>query len=575
MLLEYAWREADSLSIAFNFFQENLSFWTPKVHFQGWGKGEGYAVGEFPVIYYLVAQLWKIFGAREYIFYGTTLIFTWLGLFYLFRLTAKILDDSFWAIFVSLTLYTSPLLAYNAWSCVPHVIAFGLVWSGVFYYYQYCSQPKLSSLIIWTVIFSLVGCIKVVFLGIPLAILIAQLLLQQKYQNTVTFQFHHFKQVWLAITLIFFSSWLWIRYCLNFAQQQEHLQFMLELDYRITQSGQINLDYLLASLIKQTNQLTQQIAAQPLIFSALLIGCSGLIILSFLFRKFDKLLLGTSCLVILGVLVGVLFNFKYVIHSFVQYTTQILPQIFNNSFFYWTFIASIVVTFVLIFSQKAKQQLALISILVLLVSVANILLWPFYFKTHQYYSILVLALLPFNLITILDYLKQNYPLIFKNQYLRFAGCALLLISIADTALINRAKYYTEDFFVQNGLSLIQDDKFFKDFQGNKKYYSKYDKAYETITPYIRFIGLKRTDKVIVIHTKIPNLVLYLMDQKGFIFPSNQDLDRQKLQRALDLGAKYLITHKAHHKLYSQISDIIDHKLGTYQEIEIFALKTTT
>ena len=80
----HAWRQADCLSFTLNFYKENLKFWEPAINGLG-VDGQGRTVSEFPIIYYTVAQLWKIFGQHESIFRLINIAIVFFGLFNLHR----------------------------------------------------------------------------------------------------------------------------------------------------------------------------------------------------------------------------------------------------------------------------------------------------------------------------------------------------------------------------------------------------------------------------------------------------------------------------------------------------------
>ena len=103
----HQWRQADCLSITMNYYMEGLNFFEPKIHWLADGK-DGKTVSDFPIIYYIVAKLWKVFGYHEYIFrlINTLIVFT--GLFCLFKFIGNLLSDKFWAYIITFLLFTSP-----------------------------------------------------------------------------------------------------------------------------------------------------------------------------------------------------------------------------------------------------------------------------------------------------------------------------------------------------------------------------------------------------------------------------------------------------------------------------------
>ena len=103
-------------------------------------------------------------------------------------------------------------------------------------------------------------------------------------------------------------------------------------------------------------------------------------------------------------------------------------------------------------------------------------------------------------------------------------------------------------------------------------YDNHLKAYETITPYIRSLGIKRSDKVISIPDESINITLYLMDQKGFDdFGFNDLKDGNRIKKFEELGAKYLFLNDSTYTSKNWLKPYLKNKIGSYQNISIYAL----
>ena len=73
----HQWRQTDCASIALNYFQDSPGFFHPQEHNL---TGEnGATVSEFPVLYYLDAQLYRLFGPHELIMRLVNLCSWWQG----------------------------------------------------------------------------------------------------------------------------------------------------------------------------------------------------------------------------------------------------------------------------------------------------------------------------------------------------------------------------------------------------------------------------------------------------------------------------------------------------------------
>ena len=100
----HIWRQADCLSITMNYFQDDRNFFRPAINWVG--DSGGRTISEFPIIYFSVAQLWKVFGYHEFIFRLINVLIVFSGLFCLFRLAREFLSDTFWAILIPIFLFS-------------------------------------------------------------------------------------------------------------------------------------------------------------------------------------------------------------------------------------------------------------------------------------------------------------------------------------------------------------------------------------------------------------------------------------------------------------------------------------
>ena len=121
----HQWRQCDCLSITMNYYMEDRNFLEPSIHRIG-ECDNGKTISEFPIIYYTVAQLWKVFGYHEWISRLVNCLFLFAGLFALFKLCEDILQHSVWAI--SQRLWFSPppfwcIMATTLWRMFQHLVS--------------------------------------------------------------------------------------------------------------------------------------------------------------------------------------------------------------------------------------------------------------------------------------------------------------------------------------------------------------------------------------------------------------------------------------------------------------------
>lgn len=129
------------------------------------------AFAEFPILYYAVAILYKIFGPDESIFRILNFIIFFLGLFYLKKSLDLFLKDHFWSVLISLLTFTSAVLVYYSNSFLPDTTAFSLSLIAFYFFLKYTYSLHLKDIYKSSIFYMLAGLIKVSALIPFLAIL--------------------------------------------------------------------------------------------------------------------------------------------------------------------------------------------------------------------------------------------------------------------------------------------------------------------------------------------------------------------------------------------------------------------
>lgn len=158
----HIWRQTDCLSITQNYYQRGSSFCEPEIYNQiSDGGFSGKSAGEFPALYYVVAQLWKLFGKHEWIYRVFTLLILSFGCLALYTISYGMTKNYFFSVFLSFILFTSPTIAFYSISFLTNVpsLAFILIaWLFIYYFY---STKKNRFLWISMFFFSLAMLLKV------------------------------------------------------------------------------------------------------------------------------------------------------------------------------------------------------------------------------------------------------------------------------------------------------------------------------------------------------------------------------------------------------------------------------
>jgi len=134
----HAWRQADCLSITQNYYQYDNNFWTPEIHNQLSDNDlSGKTAGEFPLLYYFVAMIWKLFGKSEFVYRMVSLILAFTSLLLIFRFSREVIGSTVYSFFTGLLLFTSAVYVFYAANFLPNVPALSLVFTGWFFVWKF------------------------------------------------------------------------------------------------------------------------------------------------------------------------------------------------------------------------------------------------------------------------------------------------------------------------------------------------------------------------------------------------------------------------------------------------------
>ena len=157
----HQWRQADSASLALNYYQDGLNFFKPRMHFIMGGEGYVTGAGEAPIFYYVVAVFYKIFGPHEGIFRLLSLLTFLIGLFLIAKIIAIEAKDWFSPAILAGIVMGSPVIAFYSFNFTPNIPAQGLAMIGIWYFYRFYKNQQLSCFN-WSMFFyMLAGLIKI------------------------------------------------------------------------------------------------------------------------------------------------------------------------------------------------------------------------------------------------------------------------------------------------------------------------------------------------------------------------------------------------------------------------------
>ena len=210
---DHIWRQTDCLSLT-HFYGEGTALLEPEMHIQmGDDYTSGKTAGEFPILYYTIGQLYKIFG-ESYLVYRLFYLFILLvGTFSLYSSLKGILGSNFWATSISLLMYCSPVYIFYGVSFLTDVPAMCFIFVALNFLVMYFKGMK-GSYFIWAMLFiALAGLIKVssliIFVFLVFVFLIEFLGIKSLGNKTL------FQRKWheiIGFSIVFAALSLWYAY---------------------------------------------------------------------------------------------------------------------------------------------------------------------------------------------------------------------------------------------------------------------------------------------------------------------------------------------------------------------------
>jgi hypothetical protein len=318
----HRWRQCDCASIALNYSQGGMKFFTPETHnltADGGTSGKN-CTSEIPFLYYTVGFLYKVFGYHEYIYriFNTLLFF--LGLFFLFRLLQYLLKDILWAIILTFLFFTSPVLVYYGNNFLSNSSSLAFAIAGWYYFTRFFSEHKSKLFYISIIFFLLAGAFRVtaLFSAFAVAGLFA-------LELTGIVKFNSDKKIFfrpgwnlLAIISIFLVIGLWVIYAHSYNQKHDSTYFSTTI-LPIWDLDMAGIKHVLDNIRKVW--IGQYFNISVLLFIA---ACFLFILLNF--RKNNKLFIYSILIIFLEAIVYIITQFRmFADHDYYLIEIYILP----------------------------------------------------------------------------------------------------------------------------------------------------------------------------------------------------------------------------------------------------------
>ena len=156
----HAFRQYDCLSFAQSFYNNRATLAQPCLNNLGTTRN-GKTASEFPLIQYLVGNIWKVTGIHTEIYRIVNLCFLLLGLFFAYKLFLLEFKNKFLAILICALIYTSPILSYYGISVLSDIQALSLSTIGFYFFYKWRASKNKKDFLIFILLFLLAGLLKI------------------------------------------------------------------------------------------------------------------------------------------------------------------------------------------------------------------------------------------------------------------------------------------------------------------------------------------------------------------------------------------------------------------------------
>jgi 4-amino-4-deoxy-L-arabinose transferase-like glycosyltransferase len=210
----HQWRNSVSASIALNYYHEG-EFLHPRTHnMQVDNYTSDITITEFPLIYYFIALLYRIFGFHEFIYRLVNVLIGFTGLYFLFRLGLRTFRNTLYAMFLPLLIFSSPIYVYYINNFIPDATSLSIVFIGLYYFYRFYENQD-SRYLGWSLLFlGFAGLIKTPALLVFFA-LIGIYVLDRIFKVSFKekqFLFKHWPKSLLLFAVVLLATIAWYAY---------------------------------------------------------------------------------------------------------------------------------------------------------------------------------------------------------------------------------------------------------------------------------------------------------------------------------------------------------------------------
>jgi len=166
----HIWAQSARASIALNYYRTDMNFFKPHIH--KYLEGEGVTGLEFPLVNYVPAILYKLFGFNEGYYRGFVLFTIVVGLLFFYLLLNSYIKNVFVSFGLILSAYCSPVMAFYSINFMPDVTSLAFALIAWFFFFKFLKTEQIKKhFILFCVFATLAALIKITSLITIIAVM--------------------------------------------------------------------------------------------------------------------------------------------------------------------------------------------------------------------------------------------------------------------------------------------------------------------------------------------------------------------------------------------------------------------
>jgi hypothetical protein len=216
----HTWAQCQRASIAQCYYEDSMNFFKPRT--QRYTPHEGITGMEFPIIYYVGALFYKIFGFNESILRLISLVIVSLGFYSATLMSNKFLKNYIFSLIIVASAFFSPVLLFYTPNFMPDAPSVGFVLMCWYYFFKYISTLQKKHLGLFIFFGTLASLLKVVSIMCFIIVICLLIIDRTKFfkdtKNTPLFKFplKVLKGIFFGIFIVMvwyvYASWLATHY---------------------------------------------------------------------------------------------------------------------------------------------------------------------------------------------------------------------------------------------------------------------------------------------------------------------------------------------------------------------------